>query len=76
MSTRAVALLGGFDIAKNLTPGVVPEIYTLAGPRMGAPDFAPNFNKLIPVCSRIVNFMDVVPQVPLAPPKLQPPPGS
>ena len=63
----AVAVLGGFDIAKNVTPGVVPELYTLAGPRTGAPDFAANFNKLIPVCYRIVNFMDVVPQVPLPP---------
>ncbi|HEX4594805.1 MAG TPA: lipase family protein [Bryobacteraceae bacterium] len=63
----AVAVLGGYDIAKNVTPGVVPELYTLAGPLAGAPDFAANFNKLIPVCHRIVNFMDVVPQVPLPP---------
>lgn len=63
----AIAVLGGFDIAKNVFPGVVPELYTLAGPRTGAPDFAVNFNKLIPVCNRIVNFMDVVPQVPLPP---------
>jgi triacylglycerol lipase len=63
----AVAVLSGLDIAKNVTPGVVPELYTLGGPRTGAPDFAVTFNKLIPVCNRIVNFMDVVPQVPLPP---------
>jgi len=63
----AVAVLGGYAIAKNMVPGVVPELYTLAGPRAGAPDFAANFNRLIPVCNRIVNFMDVVPQVPLQP---------
>ncbi len=63
----AVAVLAGYDIGKNVTAGVVPELYTLAGPRAGAPDFALNFNKLIAVCNRIVNFMDVVPQVPLPP---------
>jgi predicted lipase len=63
----AVAVLGGYDIAKNVVPGIVPELYTLAGPRAGAPDFVANFNRLIPVCYRIVNFMDVVPQVPLPP---------
>ena len=63
----AVAVLSAIDIATNLTPGVVPELYTLASPRTGAPDFAANFNHLIPVCNRIVNFMDVVPQLPLPP---------
>lgn len=61
----AVAVLSGFDIGK--TAGVVPELYTLAGPRTGAPDFSGNFDKLIPICYRVVNFMDVVPQVPLPP---------
>jgi triacylglycerol lipase len=58
----ALAILAGFEIRK--TTGIVPDVYTLAGPRTGAPDFAGNFDKLIPVCYRVVNFMDVVPQVP------------
>lgn len=61
----AVAILSGFLLAK--TVGVVPELYTLAGPRAGAPDFSGYFNPLVPVCYRVVNFMDVVPQVPLPP---------
>lgn len=61
----AVAVLSAFEIGK--TAGVVPELYTLAGPRAGAPDFAGNVDTLIPVCYRVVNFMDVVPQVPLPP---------
>lgn len=61
----AVAILSGFELAK--TGSVIPELYTLAGPRTGAPDFAGKFNMSIPVCYRVVNFMDVVPQVPLPP---------
>lgn len=63
----AVAVLCGFDIAKNIKLGPIPELDTFAGPRAGAPDFAASFNALIPVCTRVVNFMDVVPQVPLPP---------
>ncbi len=63
----ALAVLGGYDIAKNVMPGVPVELCTLAGPRTATPDFAGKFNALIPVCNRVVNFMDVVPQVPLPP---------
>jgi triacylglycerol lipase len=63
----ALAVLGAFDILKNVNMGPVPQLYTFAGPRTGAPDFSKNFNALIPLCNRIVNFMDVVPQVPLPP---------
>lgn len=63
----AVALLSGFDIAANAVPGSVPQFCTFAGPRTGDPAFASKFNAAFPVCSRIVNFMDVVPQVPLPP---------
>lgn len=63
----ALAVLCAFDILKNLNLGPVPQLYTFAGPRTGAPDFAANFNAAIPVCNRIVNFMDVVPQVPVPP---------
>jgi len=47
--------------------GPIPEWITFAGPRAGAPDFSKSFNALIPECTRVVNFMDVVPQVPLPP---------
>lgn len=63
----AVALLAAFDILKNMNFGITPELYTFAGPRVGAPDFVANFDAGIPVCYRIVNFMDVVPQVPVPP---------
>jgi triacylglycerol lipase len=63
----ALAVLGAYDILKNVNLGPVPQLYTFAGPRAGAPDFAGNFNAAIPVCYRIVNFMDVVPQVPVPP---------
>jgi hypothetical protein len=63
----AVAVLCGFDIAKNMKLGPTPELNTFAGPRAGAPDFSASFNALIPECTRVVNFMDVVPQVPLPP---------
>ena len=61
----AVAVLAAFQLAKAGT--VVPELYTVAGPRTGAPDFSKDLDARIPVCYRIVNFMDVVPQVPLPP---------
>jgi triacylglycerol lipase len=63
----ALAVLGAYDILKNVNLGPVPQLYTFAGPRAGAPNFAGTFNAAIPVCYRIVNFMDVVPQVPLPP---------
>ena len=63
----AVAVPCGYDIAKNFGLGAVPELYTFAGPRADAPDFASSFGALIPKCVRVVNFMDVVPQVPVPP---------
>ena len=61
----AVAVLAAYQLAKAGT--VIPELYTVAGPRTGAPDFSKDLDARIPVCFRIVNFMDVVPQVPLPP---------
>jgi len=63
----ALAVLAAYDIAKNSPLGKTPEVYTLAGPRTGAPDFAGKFNAQIKTCERVVNFMDMVPQVPLPP---------
>ena len=61
----AVAILSGFELAK--TTGIATELYTLAGPRTGAPDFSGAYSGVVPICYRVVNFMDVVPQVPLPP---------
>ena len=61
----AVAILSGFELAK--TTGIATELYTLAGPRTGAPDFSGAYRGVVPICYRVVNFMDVVPQVPLPP---------
>lgn len=63
----ALAVLSGLDILRNVPLGVTPELCTLAGPRTGDPIFALHFNAQIPVCERVVNFLDVVPQVPLPP---------
>ncbi|HEY3744538.1 MAG TPA: lipase family protein [Bryobacteraceae bacterium] len=63
----ALAVLASYDILKNVNLGPVPQLYTFAGPRTGAIDFDTAFNTAIPVCNRVVNFMDVVPQVPLPP---------
>jgi triacylglycerol lipase len=63
----AVAVLAGFDIARNIMAGPVLEFCTFAGPRAVDPGFSSKFNAAFPVCNRVVNFMDVVPQVPLPP---------
>jgi len=62
----AVAVLAAWDLMSN---GIwaAPQLYTFAGPRVGDPRFSANFNLKIPVCYRVVNFMDVVPQLPLPP---------
>jgi predicted lipase len=63
----ALAILAAFDILENVKTGPVPQLYTFAGPRTGAPNFAESFGAAISECNRIVNFMDVVPQMPLPP---------
>jgi len=63
----ALAVLAAFDILKNTNLGVVPEVYTFAGPRVCAPDLEGHINASVPNCYRIVNFMDAVPQVPVPP---------
>jgi triacylglycerol lipase len=64
----ALAVLAGPDIAKNLTPALVPELITFAGPAAGLADFAHFFDLAIPSCYRVVNFWDVVPRLPPQPP--------
>ena len=63
----ALAVLCAFDVLKNLGLGLVPEAHTFAGPRVASPHFAGQFDALVPICRRVVNFLDVVPQVPLPP---------
>jgi predicted lipase len=63
----ALAVLCGLDLARNSPVKVVPEVHTFAGPRAGNAEFASNVAQLIPVYRRVVNFMDVVPQVPVPP---------
>jgi triacylglycerol lipase len=63
----ALAMLCGLDVVKNSTVRVVPELHTFAGPRTGDPKLAGIFDAAIPICNRVVNFLDVVPQVPVPP---------
>lgn len=63
----AVAVLAALDICNNMGFGIVPQMYTFAGPRVAVPDFAGSFNNKIPVLYRVINRWDLVPQVPLPP---------
>ena len=59
----ALAVLASADLAIN---GIVPRMYSFAGPRVGNPSFAGQFNQKVPVHWRIVNTEDIVTTVPLA----------
>ena len=63
----ALAVLCAMDLVANSPVGVVPEMHTFAGPRVGDQTFVNSVNAAVPVCNRVVNFMDAVPQVPLPP---------
>ena len=63
----ALAAMAAFDIFANLGLGVTPEVYTFAGPRVVSPGFAALVTGALPTFWRVVNFMDVVPQVPTPP---------
>jgi predicted lipase len=60
----ALAVIAGPDIAKNLTPALVPELITFAGPAAGLADFAHFFDLAIPSCYKVANFWDLVPRLP------------
>ncbi len=60
----ALATLAAPDIARNMMPGRTPELITFASPRTGCEDYASVFNPLIPICFRVVNPADVVPNIP------------
>ena len=64
----ALAVLCGMDLTANSPVKVVPQLHTFAGPRAGSPGLCvANFDKAVPVCTRVVNFFDVVPQLPIPP---------
>lgn len=64
----AVAVLAAPDIFKNMPPNTIePRLITFAGPRVGLSAFAAAFNTLVESCFRLVNFLDIVPQVPPTP---------
>ena len=64
----ALAVLAAPDIFRKMPPNVIePRLITFAGPRVGLTAFASAFNKLIESCFRVVNYLDIVPQVPPAP---------
>jgi triacylglycerol lipase len=59
-----LAVIAGPDIARNLTPSLVPELITFAGPAAGLTDFVTFSDLIIPSCYRVVNFWDLVPRLP------------
>lgn len=63
----ALALLAAIDFAKNAVPPLVSQLYTFAGPRVGDAAFKNLFDGAIPVCHRVVNRWDIVPNVPPPP---------
>jgi len=63
----SLAVLCALDLAVNSTIKVAPELHSFAGPRTGDVKFAGTFDAAVPICNRVVNFMDVVPQIPVPP---------
>lgn len=65
----AVAVLAAPDVL-NMPPGLEPQLITFGGPRVGLSNFVAMFNVKIESCFRVVNFLDIVPAVPLPSPLL------
>lgn len=63
----AIAILAAIDFAKNAVPPLVSQLYTFAGPRVGDDTFKALFDATVPVCYRVVNRWDIVPQLPPPP---------
>ncbi len=63
----AIAVIAAIDFAKNAVPPLVSQLYTFAGPRAGDDTFKNLFDATVPVCYRIVNRWDIVPQLPPPP---------
>lgn len=65
----ALALLCAPDLVSNVNKGIVPRLYTFAGPRVAqndalAPGFQQFFDGIIPLCYRVANRWDKVPDLP------------
>lgn len=65
----ALALLCAPDLVFNVNKGIVPRLYTFAGPRVAqndalAPGFQQFFDATIPLCYRVANRWDKVPDLP------------
>lgn len=59
----ALATLAALDIAANRGPdGLI--VYTFASPRVGDPQFARTYNRLVPNTFRLHNEHDIVPRLP------------
>jgi len=65
----ALAVLAAPDVL-NMPPKLEPQLITFGGPRTGLSNFAAMFNVKIESCFRVVNFLDIVPAVPLPSPLL------
>jgi triacylglycerol lipase len=68
----ALSVLCAPDMAEHVPSSEKPEVHTFAGPRVAGPDdttpavstYAQKFNQTIPICFRIVNLWDIVPNLP------------
>ncbi len=65
----ALATLCAPDLMANVSKTIAPRIYTFAGPRVGQyallnQGFQKFFGRLIPLCYRVVNRWDKVPDLP------------
>jgi triacylglycerol lipase len=58
-----VAALAAAQLAID---GSAPQLYTFAGPRVGNPAFAAQFDAAVPVHWRVANTEDIVTTVPLS----------
>lgn len=65
----ALAVLAAPDVL-SMPPGLEPQLITFGGPRVGLTNFVAMFNVKIESCFRVVNFLDIVPHVPLPSPLL------
>jgi triacylglycerol lipase len=66
----ALAVLAAPDVLLNMPPNLEPQLIAFGGPRVGLSDFVAMFNVRIESCFRVVNFLDIVPAVPLPSPLL------
>src|SRR5258708_12364826 len=65
----ALALLCAPDLVANVNKTILPRLYTFAGPRVAQdgllkPGFQEFFDRLIPLCYRVGNRWDKVPDLP------------